>query len=66
MPFVHVNENHYLFVFYFTAQGDGLVTVPGDVQEMFRCCSKFCGEVLVVGDGWTRRSWRYFPTLVSL
>ena len=34
------------------AQADGGVTVPGGVQEMFRCCSEGRGLVGYIGDRW--------------
>ena len=34
------------------AQADGGVTVPGGVQEMFRCCSEGDGLVGNIGDRW--------------
>ena len=32
-----------------TAQGDGEVTVPGGVQEMFRCCTEGHGLLGTIG-----------------
>ena len=35
------------------AQGSGGVTVPGDVQEAFGCCTEGYGLVGNIGDRWT-------------
>jgi len=35
------------------AQGDGGVTVPGGVQETFRCGTEGHGLVRNIGDRWT-------------
>ena len=35
------------------AQGGGGVTVPGGVQEVFRCCAEGHGLVGNTGDRWT-------------
>ena len=34
------------------AQGSGGVTVPGGVQELWRCGTEGCGLVGNNGDGW--------------
>jgi len=34
------------------AQGDGGVTIPGGVQETFRCCTEGHGLVGNIGDMW--------------
>ena len=36
-----------------TALGGGGVTVPGGVQEMFKCCTEGHGLVGNIGDRWT-------------
>lgn len=35
-----------------TAQGSGGVSVPGGVQELFRCGTEGCGLVGSTGGGW--------------
>ena len=51
------------------AQGGGRITVPGGVQETFRCCTKehrLLGKYWWLVDGWTGWSSRSFPTLLTL
>ena len=36
----------------YTAHGGAGVTVPGGVQEMFRCCTEGHGLVGNIGNGW--------------
>ena len=37
------------------AKGGGGISVPGGVQETFRCCMEGCGLVGNVGDRWMVR-----------